>query len=52
MYRGVYRVGHRAPGLESDYMAAVRACGGGAVWATGRPVTFSTCSADVRPLPR
>ena len=31
VYRGVYRVGHRAPGLESDYMAAVRACGDGAV---------------------
>ena len=31
VYRGVYRVGHRAPGLESDYMAAVRACGQGAV---------------------
>ncbi len=31
VYRGVYRVGHRAPGLESDYMAAVRAGGQGAV---------------------
>ena len=31
VYRGIYRVGHRAPGLESDYMAAVRACGDGAV---------------------
>ncbi|MET0510540.1 MAG: type IV toxin-antitoxin system AbiEi family antitoxin domain-containing protein [Thermoleophilaceae bacterium] len=31
VYRGVYRVGHRAPGLESDYMAAVRAYGDGAV---------------------
>jgi len=26
-YRGVYRVGHRAPGLEARYMAAVKACG-------------------------
>jgi hypothetical protein len=28
---GVYRVGHRAPSLESRYMAAVLACGEGAV---------------------
>ena len=31
VHRGIYRVGHRAPGLESDYMAAVRACGDGAM---------------------
>jgi len=30
-YRGVYRVGHRAPSVESRYLAAVRACGDGAV---------------------
>jgi very-short-patch-repair endonuclease len=30
-YRGVYRVGHRAPSVEARYLAAVRACGGGAV---------------------
>jgi hypothetical protein len=30
-YRGVYRVGHRAPSVEARYMAAVRACGDGAV---------------------
>jgi very-short-patch-repair endonuclease len=30
-YRGVYRVGHRAPSLEAAYLAAVRACGQGAV---------------------
>ena len=29
-YRGVYRVGHRAPSLEAKYLAAVRACGEGA----------------------
>jgi len=29
-YRGVYRVGHRAPSLEASYLAAVRACGEGA----------------------
>jgi hypothetical protein len=28
---GVYRVGHRAPSLEARYLAAVRACGDGAV---------------------
>jgi hypothetical protein len=30
-YPGVYRVGHRAPNLESSYMAAVKACGDGAL---------------------
>ena len=30
-YRGVYRVGHRAPSVEARYQAAVRACGSGAV---------------------
>jgi very-short-patch-repair endonuclease len=29
-YRGVYRVGHRAPSVEARYMAAVLACGAGA----------------------
>jgi hypothetical protein len=31
VHRGVYRVGHRAPNLEAHYLAAVRACGEGAV---------------------
>src|SRR4051794_1919259 len=31
VYRGVYRVGHRAPSVEAQYLAAVRACGEGAV---------------------
>jgi hypothetical protein len=30
-YPGVYRVGHRAPSLESRYLAAVLACGEGAL---------------------
>ena len=30
-FRGVYRVGHRAPSIEASYMAAVKACGEGAV---------------------
>jgi very-short-patch-repair endonuclease len=30
-YRGVYRVGHRAPSLEARYLAAVWACGEGAL---------------------
>jgi very-short-patch-repair endonuclease len=30
-YPGVYRVGHRAPSLEARYMAAVLACGDGAL---------------------
>jgi hypothetical protein len=31
VYPGVYRVGHRAPSVEADYMAAVLACGEGAL---------------------
>jgi very-short-patch-repair endonuclease len=31
VHRGVYRVGHRAPSLEARYLAAVRACGPGAL---------------------
>ena len=30
-YRGVYRVGHRAPSVEARYLAAVLACGDGAL---------------------
>jgi hypothetical protein len=30
-YPGVYRVGHRAPSMESSYLAAVWACGEGAL---------------------
>ena len=30
-YRGVYRVGHQAPSTLASYMAAVKACGDGAV---------------------
>jgi Transcriptional regulator, AbiEi antitoxin len=30
-FPGVYRVGHRAPSVEARYMAAVKACGKGAV---------------------
>jgi hypothetical protein len=30
-YRGVYRVGHYAPSVEAEYMAAVKACGEGAL---------------------
>jgi very-short-patch-repair endonuclease len=31
VHRGVYRVGHRAPSTEARYMAAVLACGDGAI---------------------
>src|SRR3954467_10880122 len=31
VYPGVYRVGHAAPSIEADYMAAVLACAEGAV---------------------
>ena len=35
-YPGVYRLGHEAPSMEAAYLAAVRACGDGALL-TGRP---------------
>ena len=38
-YRGVFRVGHRAPSLEAEYLAAVRACGEGALLC-GRAAAF------------
>ena len=31
VFRGVYRVGHTAPNVEAHYLAAVRACGDGAL---------------------
>lgn len=30
-FRGIYRVGHTAPSVEAHYLAAVRACGHGAL---------------------
>ena len=38
-FRGVYRVGHRAPSVDARYMAAVLACGDGAVLA-GRAAAY------------
>jgi predicted transcriptional regulator of viral defense system len=38
-HRGVYRVGHRAPSIEARYMAAVLACGQGAVL-SGRAAAY------------
>src|SRR4051812_22674457 len=38
-YPGVYRVGHRAPSLEARYLAAVKACGDGALL-SGRAAAF------------
>jgi hypothetical protein len=38
-YRGVYRVGHRAPSLEARYLAAVLACGEGALL-SGRAAAY------------
>jgi predicted transcriptional regulator of viral defense system len=39
VYRGVYRVGHRAPSVEARYMGAVLACGEGALLC-GRPAGY------------
>jgi very-short-patch-repair endonuclease len=38
-HRGVYRVGHRAPSVEAHYLAAVLACGEGALL-SGRAAAF------------
>jgi Transcriptional regulator, AbiEi antitoxin len=38
-HRGVYRVGHAAPSVEASYMAAVKACGEGAVL-SGRAAAY------------
>ena len=38
-YRGAYRVGHRAPSVEARYIAAVKACGEGALL-SGRAAAF------------
>jgi very-short-patch-repair endonuclease len=37
--RGVYRVGHRAPSVEARYLAAVKACGEGALL-SGRAAAY------------
>lgn len=39
VHRGVYRVGHRAPNLEATYLAAVLACGIGALL-SGRAAAY------------
>jgi predicted transcriptional regulator of viral defense system len=39
VHRGVYRVGHLAPSLEARYLAAVKACGDGALLA-GRAAAY------------
>src|SRR5205823_13451067 len=49
-YRGVYRVGHRSPSLEARYLAAVRACGDGALLC-GRAAAY-LCGILKRPVPR
>jgi predicted transcriptional regulator of viral defense system len=33
VHRGVFRIGHAAPSLEADYLAAVKSCGRGALLA-------------------
>ena len=39
VHRGVYRVGHHAPNVEARYMAAVLACGEGALL-SGRAAAY------------
>src|SRR2546421_11485097 len=49
-YRGVYRVGHRAPSVEATYMAAVRAAGPGALL-SGRAAAYLQGLVKGRPPP-
>ena len=52
VYPGVYRVGHVAPSVEAEYMAAVLACGDGA-FLTGRAAAqvLGLISARIAPDP-
>src|SRR4051794_6871062 len=49
-HRGVYRVGHLAPSVEARYLAAVRACGDGAVL-SGRAAGHLHCLLKGPPPP-
>src|SRR5918999_5410148 len=49
-YRRVYRVGHQAPSVEAQYMAAVKACGPGAVL-SGRAAAHIHCLIKGPPPP-
>src|SRR5437899_6551191 len=49
-YPGVYRVGHRAPSVEARYLAAVRACGEGALL-SGRAAGHLYCLLKGSPPP-
>jgi Transcriptional regulator, AbiEi antitoxin len=50
VYPGVYRVGHWAPSFEATYMAAVKACGEGAV-VSGRAAAYLLGLLKGRPPP-
>lgn len=50
VYRGVYRVGHAAPSMESSYIAAVYACGDGALL-SGRAAAYLLGLIKGRPPP-
>jgi hypothetical protein len=49
-YPGVYRVGHCAPSVEADYMAAVKVCGEGAAL-SGRAAAYLLGLVKGRPPP-
>ncbi len=49
-YPGVYRVGHRAPSVESSYLAAVYACGDGALL-SGRAAGYLLALIKGKPPP-
>jgi hypothetical protein len=49
-FPGVYRVGHRAPGTDARFMAAVLACGGGSLL-SGKAALFLYELIRITPLP-
>ena len=50
-FPGVYRVGHRAPSVEARYMAAVKACGEGALLAGSAAGYFYGLTKGSPPIP-
>ena len=50
-HRGVYRVGHLAPSVEARYLAAVKACGSGALLAGRAAAHLSRLTKTAPPQP-
>ncbi len=51
VFRGVFRVGHTAPSTEAHYLAAVKACGDGALLSGQAAAHLWACSRGPAPPP-